>query len=55
MLDDNTNVKQRMVTIVPKDLIGRIFLMDFEEDGQRFQAHVVCAVLNKEEFKTVLK
>jgi hypothetical protein len=35
-----------MVTIDPKDLIGRKFLMDSEEDGQCFQAPVVCAVVD---------
>jgi hypothetical protein len=48
-LDDSPNVKQRMVTINPKDLIGRTFLMDSEEDGQRFRARVVRAVVDKEE------
>jgi hypothetical protein len=38
-----------MVTINPKDLIGRTFLMDFEETGQHFQACVVCAIVDKEE------
>jgi hypothetical protein len=37
-----------MVTIDPKDLIGRTFLKDAEEDGQRFQAHVVQAIVEKE-------
>jgi hypothetical protein len=49
-LDDSPNVKQRMVTIEPKDLIGRTFLMDSEEDGQRFRACVDCAVVDKKEF-----
>jgi hypothetical protein len=48
-LDDSPNVKQRMVTINPKDLIGRTFQMDSKEDGQRFIARVVCAVVDKEE------
>ena len=47
--DDNPNVKRRMVTIDPKDLIGRTFLKDSEEDGQRFRARVVRAVVEKEE------
>jgi hypothetical protein len=38
-----------MVTIDPKDLIGRTFLKNEEEDGQRFQAHVVCAVIDKDD------
>jgi hypothetical protein len=38
-----------MVTINPKDLIGRTFLMDSKEDGQRFEDCVVCAVVDKEE------
>jgi hypothetical protein len=48
-LDDSPNVKQRIVTIDPKDLIGQTFLMDFEEDGQRFRACVVRAVVDEEE------
>jgi hypothetical protein len=47
--DGDPNVKRRMVTIDPKDLIGRTFLMDTEEDGQRFRARVVCDVIDKEE------
>ena len=38
-----------MVTIDPKDLIGRTFLKDSEEDGQRFRARVVRAIVEKEE------
>jgi hypothetical protein len=34
-----------MVMIDPKDLIGRTFLKDLEEDGPR----VVCAVDDKED------
>ena len=34
-LDSDPSVKRRMVTIDPKDLIGRTFLKDSEEDGQR--------------------
>ncbi len=37
-----------MVTIDPKDLIGRTFLKDAEEDGQRFRARVVRAIVDKE-------
>jgi hypothetical protein len=48
-VDGDPNVKQRMVTIDPKDLIGRTFLMDTEDDGQRFRARVVRAVIDKEE------
>jgi hypothetical protein len=48
-LDDDPNVKRRMVTIDPKDLIGRTFLKDTEEDGQRFRARVVRAVVDKED------
>jgi hypothetical protein len=48
-LDDSPNVKQRMDTIDPKDLIGRTFLMDSEKDGQRFRARVVRVVVDKEE------
>jgi len=38
-----------MVTIDLKDLIGRTFLKDSEEDGQRFRARVVRAVIDKED------
>jgi hypothetical protein len=48
-LVDSPNAKQRMFTINPKDLIGRTFLMDSDEDGQRFRARVFCAVVDKEE------
>ena len=52
VLDDDPSVKRRMVTIDPKDLIGRTFLKDSEEDGQRFRARVVRAVLdNKDSMK----
>jgi hypothetical protein len=43
------SVKCRMVTIDPKDLIGRTFLKDEEEDGQRFRARVVHGVIDKED------
>jgi hypothetical protein len=33
-VDGGPSVKQRMVTIDPKDLIGRTFLLDTEDDGQ---------------------
>jgi hypothetical protein len=38
-----------MVTIHPKDLIGRTFLKDLDEDGQSFRARVVPAVLDNED------
>jgi hypothetical protein len=34
-------------TIDPKDLIGRTFLKDAEEDGQRFRALVVRAIVHR--------
>jgi hypothetical protein len=37
-----------MATIDPKDLIGRAFMKNLEEDIQRFRAQVVCAVLDNE-------
>jgi hypothetical protein len=52
-VDDNPNIKRRMVRIDPKDLIGRRFLKDLEEDRQRFQARVVCAVVDKDTLKKV--
>jgi hypothetical protein len=42
--DDDPSIKRRMVTIDPKYLIGRTFLKDTEEDGQRFRARVVRAI-----------
>jgi hypothetical protein len=47
--DSNPNVKSRMVTIDPKDLIGRTFLKELETDGQRFRARVVCAIVERKE------
>jgi hypothetical protein len=38
-----------MVTIDPKDLIGRTFLKDSKEDGQRFRVRVAHAVVDREE------
>jgi hypothetical protein len=49
MVDRNPNVKKRMVTIDPLDLIGRPFLKDAEEDGQRFRVWVARAVVDREE------
>jgi hypothetical protein len=47
--DDDPNVKRRrLTTIEPKDLIGRTFLKESEQDGQRFQAQVVRAIVDKE-------
>jgi hypothetical protein len=40
--------KTKMITIDPKELIGRTFLKETEEDGQRFQARVVWAIIDKE-------
>jgi hypothetical protein len=48
-LDDDPSVQRRMVTIDPKDLTGRTFLKDSEEDGKSFRARVVRAVLDKED------
>jgi hypothetical protein len=49
VLDDDPSVQRLMITIDPKDLIGRTFLKDLEEDGQRFRARVVRAVLDNED------
>ena len=48
-LDDDPSIKRRMVTIDPKELIGCTFLTYSEEDGQRFRARVVRAVVDKED------
>jgi hypothetical protein len=47
--DSDPNVKRRMATIDPKDLIGRTFLKNSEGYGQLFRARVVRAVVDKEE------
>jgi hypothetical protein len=46
--DDGTDssLQRRMVTIDPADLLGRTFLKDSEEDGQRFRARIVRAILD---------
>jgi hypothetical protein len=44
-LDDDPSVQQHMVTIDTTDLIVGSFLKDSEEDGQRFQARVICAFI----------
>jgi hypothetical protein len=50
LLDDNDpNVKRRMVSIDPKDLIECTFLKDSKDDGQRFRARIVRAFVDKEE------
>jgi hypothetical protein len=49
VLDDDPSVQRRMVTIDPKDLIRPNFLKDSKEDGQRFRARVVRAVLDNED------
>jgi hypothetical protein len=50
LLDDGDPiVKRRMVTIDPKDLIGRTFLKDSEAEGQRFWARVFQAITEKDE------
>jgi hypothetical protein len=46
--DDDPSIKRRLVTIDPKDLIGRTFLKDTEENGQSFRARVVRAITDKE-------
>jgi hypothetical protein len=46
--DDDPSIKLRMDTIDPKDLIGRSFPNNTDEDGQRFRARVVRAITDKE-------
>jgi hypothetical protein len=48
-VDGDPNLKKRMVTIDPKDLIGRTFLKETEEDGQGFRARVVRAIIDKDD------
>ena len=48
LLNDGPSVKQRMITIDPKDLIGRTFLKESEVDGQRFRARIVRAIVENE-------
>jgi hypothetical protein len=49
VLDNDPSVQQRMVTIDPKNFIGRNFLKDPEEDGQCFRARVICALLDNKD------
>ena len=46
---DGPSIKRQMVTIDPKDLIGRTCLKDAEDDGQLFRDRVVRAVVYKED------
>jgi hypothetical protein len=48
LLDKDPNVKSRMVTIDPQDLIEGTFLKNSEEEGQRFHARVVRAIVDDE-------
>ena len=45
---DDPNVATRLPTIDPEDLIGRTFLKETENDGQRFRARIVRAIIDKE-------
>jgi hypothetical protein len=46
-MDGDPNLKKRIVTIEPKNQIGRTFLKETEEDGQQFRACVFCAIIDK--------
>jgi hypothetical protein len=48
-VDGDPNLKKRMVTIELKDLIGRTFPKETEEDGQQFRARVVRAIIDKDD------
>jgi hypothetical protein len=48
-VDGDPNLKKRMVTIDPKDLIGKTFLKETKEDGQRFRARVVRTIIYKDD------
>jgi hypothetical protein len=37
-----------MVIVNPQELLGRTFLMDTQEDGQRFRARIVECISNHE-------
>jgi hypothetical protein len=37
-----------MVIVDPQELLGRTFLMDTQEDGQRFHAHIVECISDHE-------
>jgi hypothetical protein len=43
---NNPKDSQSMLTIDPKDLIGRTFLKETEADGQRFRAPIVRTMLS---------
>jgi hypothetical protein len=47
-VDGSCDRKTTMITIDPKELIGQTFLKETEEDGQRFRARVVRAIIDKE-------
>ena len=42
------NVPSRMPTIDPESLLGRTFLKETEEDGQRFRTRIVRMIIDKE-------
>jgi hypothetical protein len=46
--DGSCDRKTTMITIDPKELVGRTFLKETEEDGQRFRAGIVRAIIDKE-------
>jgi hypothetical protein len=46
--DGSCDRKTTMITIDPKELVGRTFLKETEEDRQRFRARVVRAIIDKE-------
>jgi hypothetical protein len=46
IVDEDSNLKKRMVMIDRQGLIGSTFLKEREEDGQRFRARVVCAIID---------
>ena len=45
---DCPSIANRMATIKPDSLLGRTFLMETDENGQRFRARVVKAIIDKE-------
>jgi hypothetical protein len=46
--DGSCDRKSTMITVDPKELVGRTFLEETERDGQRFRARVVRAIIDKE-------
>jgi hypothetical protein len=45
---ERPSTRDDMVIVDPQELLGRTFLMDTQEDGQRFHAHIVECISDHE-------